>query len=365
MSPAPNTAGHHIDRDELLARTDLAAVLDALTTGQGDGRRRSWRCPEPDHPDQHPSVTIHTDRHGVERWRCWSGGHGGTAIDAVIAARSLSVGDAIRWLNDHHAHLEPLPRPPQPESRPVGQPAPEVVEYVERCEKLLWSGSGRQIRSWLNRRGLTDDTLLANRVGADPGRRFLPRPRGLPSGWPAAVLPALDAKGRLAYFQARIIDPPEGRCKYDNPARRWATNPRLAWTRTSAGTTERPEVLVVAEGIPDALVAAQLGIRSVAVMGSTYPDERLAREVADVADGVGVTDIAVCFDADSSGRSGSARLAELIEKCSAADVREVCPPDGLDLTDWAAGDPSLALQIAPRPNIPSSDTSLMIPDLSM
>ena len=80
---------HPIDRDELLARTDLAQVLDALTTGHGDGHRRTWNCPEPDHPDVHPSVTIHTDRHGVQRWRCWSGGHGGTAIDAVIAARRM------------------------------------------------------------------------------------------------------------------------------------------------------------------------------------------------------------------------------------------------------------------------------------
>ena len=100
-------------------------------------------------------------------------------------------------------------------------------------------------------------------------------------------------------------------------------------------------------------------------MGSTYPDERLAREVADVADGLGVTDIAVCFDADSSGRSGSARLADLIKKCSAADVREVSPPDGLDLTDWAAVDPSLALQIAPRPSLPPADLSPLLPDLGM
>ena len=31
------------------------------------------------------------DRNGVERWKCWSGGHGGTAVDAVDAA--FAAGD--------------------------------------------------------------------------------------------------------------------------------------------------------------------------------------------------------------------------------------------------------------------------------
>ena len=206
-----------------------------------------------------------TDRRGVERWRCWSGGHGGTAIDAVVVAHGVAVGDAIRWLADNYAHLEPLSRPPRPKPRPVGQPAPEVVEYVARCEKLLWTGPGRQIREWLNDRALGDEVLAANRVGADPGRRFLPRPKGLPAGWPAAVYPALDPEGSLAYFQARLIEPPEGRCKYDNPASRWASNPRLAWSRSVGEHWQRSDVLVVAEGIPDALIAAQSGVRSVAV----------------------------------------------------------------------------------------------------
>ena len=138
-----STGDHRIDRDDLLARVDLAQLLDALTTGHGHGRRRTWNCPDPEHPDVHPSVTVHTTARGIERWKCWSGGHGGTAIDAVVAARRLPVGDAIRWLNDNYARLEPVDRNPPAPGRPIGEPAPEVIEYVERCAKLLWTGSGR------------------------------------------------------------------------------------------------------------------------------------------------------------------------------------------------------------------------------
>ena len=195
MSPAQHTTGDRIDRDDLLARRNLTDVLDAPTPGEDNGGRHAWRCPEPDHRDEHPSVKVSTDRRGVDRWRCWSGGHGGTAIDAVTAARNMPVGDAIRWLNDNYAHLAPLPRTVKPEPRPVGRPAPEVTEYVERCEKLLWTVAGRRIREWLNTRGLGDEVLAANRVGADPGRRYQPGTKGLPAGWPAAMCTALDPNG--------------------------------------------------------------------------------------------------------------------------------------------------------------------------
>lgn len=136
----------------------------------GSGRTRRWRCPEPSHPDEHPSVTVSRDQRGVDRWRCWSGGHGGTAIDAVVAARHLSVGESIRWLNEHYAHPEPLPQRPHREVHPRsdGRPSPEVIQHVERCEKQLWTWSGREIRSWLNARGLTDDVLVGNRSEPAP-----------------------------------------------------------------------------------------------------------------------------------------------------------------------------------------------------
>ena len=73
--------------------------------------------------------------------------------------------------------------------------------------------------------------LRANAVGADPGRRCLPRPKGLPGGWPAVVYPSLTPTGELTYLQARYLDPPANRSKYDNPSARLAANPRLAWTR--------------------------------------------------------------------------------------------------------------------------------------
>jgi hypothetical protein len=326
-----------IDRDDLLARVDLVAVLDGLSPGTGHGRSRRWHCPSTSHEDNHPSVKVQTDSSGTQRWRCWSGGESGTAIDAVMVARSLPVGEAIRWLNDNYAHLEVLQRRAGPESRPVGQPARVAVEYVARCEKLLWTGSGRPVREWLNRRGLGDHVLRANKVGADPGRRFLPRPKGLPGGWPAAVFPALDRAGNVVYFQARFLEPPDGRDKYDNPSRQHAANPRVAWTSVPDSVEERRGVLVVAEGAPDALIAAQAGFASVAVLGSMYPDGAVADAIAGfVRDNAAA--VAVCFDCDvsESGAKGASKLIGLLAERGITDVNNIVPPAGMDLSDWAA-----------------------------
>ncbi len=205
-------------------------------------------------------------------------------------------------------------------------------------------------------RGLADDVLKANVVGADPGRRYLPRPKGFPGGSPAAVYPALDTNGDPVYFQARFLDPPDGRPKYDNPARRWAANPRVAWMTPPDGATER-RPLVVTEGIADGLIAAQAGFAAVGVLGSQYPDARVAHAIAEHAHD---RSIVICFDADNAGRRGAERLAEILDERGVANPTVIEPPPEQDLTDWARHDPNWADAIDP-PIIPHLDTAHLQP----
>jgi len=220
--------------------------------------------------------------------------------------------------------------------RPAGKPSREVFEYVERCEKLLRTRAVADIRSWLLERGLGDEVLTANRVGADPGRLFLPRPTGLPSGWPAAVYPALDPSGNVTYFQARFLHPGDAGQRYDNPARLLATNPSLAWTQP-VGAKSSNGPLIVTEGVPDALIAAQAGMRSVGLLGSAAPSQHVADQLAKAVscDDDHSRSVVVCFDADQSGRVGAARLAELLQE-RGIRTANVEPPEGMDITDWSS-----------------------------
>ena len=342
-----------IDRDDLLRRTDLAALLDELSPAPATrlGSNARWRCIDAGHDDQHPSITMFVDRRGVQRWKCWSGGHGGTAIDALLVARGGTIAEALAEL-EHRAGSAPeiarswpLPsRIPTPgESRM--EPDAALLEYVAACERILWQPAGRKVLDYLlNERGLAPEALKANHVGADPGPTALRRAAGLPRGGAAAVLPALDLDGNVTYVQARYLEPVDGRPKYDNPAGRLAANPRLGWVNPATLFDRRH--LVVCEGAVDALSIAGRGVPAVAVLGATYVDERVAR---DVARGAAGRQVMLAFDGDPAGRSASATLAAALT--SAGYPNRVLPlPDGCDVNTMLGRDGFwITRQLEPTP----------------
>lgn len=329
--------------EDVLARTDLAALLDDVTQpAVKTVRGRRWRCPLPDHVDVHPSVTTHTDHRGHERWRCWSGdeSHRGDAIDLAMATQRLSRSEALDWLARRAGMIPEQPLPPVRRTRPKSPTAvpldASVVQYAAACERVLWTATGSRAREWLHARGFDDQLLRANHVGADPGRSMMRRQRGLPYGNSyGAVFPALDPNGKVRYLQTRYLDPGDGP-KYDNPAAALGSNPRLAWTRIGR---LQSGVLVVCEGIPDALTAAQAGFVSVGVLGSQAPDRSVASRIVTRADNLGLTPVAV-IDNDAAGRAWGEQLSSLLAD-HGADLHVVEPPEvGMDLNAWALRDTS-------------------------
>ena len=336
------------DRDELLARTDLAALADELLGYHvGNGRNARWPSPVPNHlqTGRTPPMSIFIDHRGIERWTCFATGANGTAIDLVVTVTGRSVGDAIGWLAERARLDRPPPdRVPPPWRQPPAPPQPRepsvaLREYVAACERVLWQPAGAAIRRWLvDERGLDADVLRRNRIGADPGPRTLPRAEGLPRHGPAAVLPALGDDGELLYLQARYLHPPPGRGKYDNPAAKHGRNPRLAPIEPTAASAA---ITVVTEGVPDALACATGGYRAVALLGAGVPDRRAAAWLAERAG-----PLVVIFDADDAGRSGSRRLVELLADAGRGDVATV-PPRAADINAWltAAGRERFARQL--------------------
>jgi hypothetical protein len=330
--------------DDVLARTDLADLLDQLAEpAMFVTRGRRWHCPLPDHDDHHASVTIHTDHRGHQRWRCWSGdgNHRGDAIDLVCVTQRLDRANALGWLAARNGMIPDMPMPPVARRESVVRASVEtpldpcVIRYVEACEKILWRPTGRPVLDWLHNRGFNDDLLRANRVGCDPGRQMMQRQRGLAYGGSiGAVFPALNEQGDVHYIQTRYLNPGTGP-KYDNPAASLAPNPRLAWT--SRALTYASNDCVLCEGIPDALTAAASGFRSIATLGSQSGDRAGVVRVADYVGRHGLT-LTLVNDNDAAGRSWGAKwLAALVARD--VDVQVIEPPTvGLDLNSWALRD---------------------------
>ena len=330
---------------EILDRTDLAALLTELSgPPHGQGHRRRWPCIAPDHPDEHPSITMFVDRNGVERWRCWSDGQSGTAIDAVMIARSVDVRTAVAALTDRTGHT-PEP-PPTRTARPADtqrSPSPALRRWVHECEHRLWRPEGTGAREWLHGRGLDDEILHANRIGYDPGRHNAPRARGLPQ-YRGITVPSFGADGELAYAQVRNLDG-NAPSKYTNPVPRHGSLPAVTLPR--GGPTDGP--LVVTEGIFDGLIATQAGYRTAALISTASAANRtLADQLAAHAHGA---PIVLALDGDRAGRNATNQLRTALD---GHDVRVLRVPDDHDLTSLYTRKKTIS---CPLPTPPSRTTS--------
>jgi DNA primase len=330
--------------DDVLARTDLANLLDQLAEpAMFTTRGRRWHCPLPDHDDHHASVTIHTDHRGHQRWRCWSGdgNHRGDAIDLVSVTQRLDRLDALDWLAARNGMIPDMPMTPVARRDPFVRSSVEtpldpcVIRYVEACEKILWRPTGRPVLDWLHGRGFNDELLRANRVGCDPGREMMQRQRGLAYGASiAAVFPALDEQGDVHYVQTRYLDPGTGP-KYDNPAASLAANPRLAWCRPIAAIGDMR--LIVCEGIPDALTAAGLGHDAVAVLGAQAPSQFVAQSIKDRVNRDGHS-VVLVNDNDAAGCQWHGRMNALLNAVGVRSSSLQVSRAYIDLNDWVKGE---------------------------
>ena len=102
---------------DLVARVDLAALVEQYAgPGKRSGASVLYQCPNPAHPDRHPSFEVNT-RTG--RARCYSQcGFSGDALDLVKWLEGLDTGQAAARLRAHLGEWEspaPITRKAKPE----------------------------------------------------------------------------------------------------------------------------------------------------------------------------------------------------------------------------------------------------------
>ena len=381
------------DRDEVLARVDLAELATELCgPSEGRGAGAKWHCPNPDHPDAHPSMTVYNGQRSA-RWKCHSCGDGGTAIDLWMTAQRCGVRDAIEALaargqiaprpgDDRRSDLGPprgragpgapdgrpsTPDGPGPPPRPIqfrtaepapAAPDPRIESYVAVAAQIVWGTLGGPGLDWLHARGFSDDVLRVNRVGYDPGPRAFHRDRGLPWRGPGIVYPALAADGTALYFKTRYLDPAAaGRDKYDNPTSALAVNPRVAALRVPDADPALDGLVVVTEGIPDGLAVAHTGARAAAIIGAANHGPAVADRLHRMFP---TGTFLVVFDADHAGRRGGALLGAHLAALGRDVVLSAPPQSHNDLNDWWKTEPAAlvdALAGGARPGLYQPDAA--------
>ena len=120
----------------------------------------------------------------------------------------------------------------------------------------------------------------------------------------------------------------------------------------------RSDALLVCEGMPDALTAAQAGFRSVGLLGAQTPDEVVAARLANHAQHHGLE---IVDRRRPRPRRAPRRRRSPISRPTAGRCRaSITPPDGLDLNAWALADPTWYQTIDAQLDAPRSQRRLIV-----
>lgn len=310
--------------EELRARTPLAPLIGARTKLTRVGRQWKGCCPF--HGEKTPSFYVYDDH-----YHCFGCGAHGDAFAFVMQTQGAGFMEAVERLAAE-AGLE-VPKP-SPQARAREERAKGVSDALEAAsrayQRRLRSAEGREALDYLQRRGLSDDTIARFGLGWSGGGRgaLAAELRGegieprllVEAGLMAerdggtvvdlffnrVMFPIRDRRGRLISFGGRILG--DGQPKYVNGPETAVFSKRrtLYGLDLAREAVFRGATLVVAEGYMDVIALHQAGFGgAVAPLGTALTAEQLEALWA-----VGAEPI-LCLDGDAAGARAAAKAVEV------------------------------------------------------
>lgn len=308
---------------ELVARVDLGTLVEHYSgAGRKVGARILYTCPNPAHPDRHPSFDVRRDPDGTERGRCrsacaWSG----DALDLVQWVEGFDRSRAIDWLRTWTGTPDPARSRP---TRPA--PTPKPLAPLPETKPVPADAAGRIMAGYLASRGWPTEAEARyglSVVSCRKSRRarvrhpfYVPGPEGLV----------------LASWQDRATWDASRSDRWDSPAGR----PLPPWNVTALEADD-VTAAVICEGPADGITAdlALSGLAGPAVVG--IPGVNGWRdEWAPMFAGLLVVLVA---DNDDAGRKFRDRITpqlsevaqvRTVDIATAKDLSALCAASGLE-----------------------------------
>ena len=331
---------------------DIVEIIGQTVKLRRSGSEFSGLCPF--HDETSPSFTVNPAR---QFFHCFGCGASGDVIDFVMRRDNCDLPTACDTLGLDVGRRPSSPgraTPAPPRRRGRESHRPKTVtpatdqwisaagKFVEWCHDCLLAD--QDAMAWLAGRGLSRQSIMAHRLGWNPGRddRALYRPRAewglpdelnprtgrhkplwLPRGW---VLPLHDDQSRV--IQVRIRRTREDIAEF-LPDMKYRVVPGSAMATMVMGR-ERDSFVMTENGF-DAILIHQLAGDLVGAVSTwsaqTMPDAAAHRVLARARS------ILVAYDYDSAGRKGAERLSAAYRSATWWPV-----PAGNDVGDaWAAG----------------------------
>ena len=278
--------------DEVKSRLDIVEIISNYVTLDRSGRR--FKAPCPFHQEKTPSFMVYPDR---QSWHCYGAcASGGDVFSFVMRAENLDFGETLKRLSEQAGVA--LPTSQRHTREKVAYRINEAAKSY--YQDILASDQGVPARAYLEKRGLTGDSLARFELGLSPkdgeslGKHLTGKGFSLDQLTEAGVvrvndrgqshdlfrgrliIPIRNAHGELGGFGSRALD--DSVPKYLNSARTPVFDKgRILYGLYLAQEAARQQGLVVVEGYMDAIMAHQNGFSNVvASMGTALTRDQVA-----------------------------------------------------------------------------------------
>ena len=316
--------------DEIKSRLDILDVVSQYAQLQRSGRSYKAVCPF--HTEKTPSFYVFPER---QSWRCFGAcATGGDVFSFVMRIDNLDFGEALKRLAQQ-AGVVLAQRSRQRDKDDVLYRINEAAgEFFSQL--LLSDRQGTSARAYLEKRGLTRDTINKFQLGLSPSggaslKDYLTskeymleqlalagvitwnQERGYRDMFRSRLMvPIRDAEGRLAGFGGRALD--DSNPKYLNTPRSPIFDKgHILYALHLAKDSVREKGVVIVEGYMDAIVAHQGGFSNVvASMGTALTQQqvslvrRLVRRPGSATPG----EVVLALDPDAAGQEATLRSLE-------------------------------------------------------
>ena len=326
---------------------DLVAVVQRRVPLKKSGR--DWKGLCPFHGEKTSSFYVVPDK---KMFHCFGCGVSGDAIKFVMQMEGRSFREAVEQLAGE-AGVDLTPPDPEEARRSARRAA--LGEVNEKActfyERVLWEHpKGEVAREHLRKRGITEDTAKAWRLGYAPNLwdslvkshalkgvdpalveeagLGVPRKKGpgLYDRFRGRLLIPIRESGRIVAFGGRLLEG-QSEAKYlnspDTPL--YQKGQSLFALDRAREAIRREEVAVFVEGYFDAIGLHQAGVlTAIATCGTALTEKHL-----ELVKKAGVKELVFVFDGDAAGLRAAQRASE-IAAAQAVAARVLVPPGGED-----------------------------------
>jgi DNA primase len=332
---------------ELRDRVDLVAVVQRRVPLKKSGH--DWKGLCPFHGEKTSSFYVVPDK---RMFHCFGCGVSGDAIKFVMQTEGRSFREAVEQLA---AEAGVDLTPPDPEEARRSSRRAALGEVNEKActfyERVLWEHpKGEVAREHLRKRGITEDTARAWRLGYAPNlwdslikshalKGVDPRlveeaglgvPRkkgdGLYDRFRGRLTIPIRESGRIVGFGGRLLEG-QSEAKYLNsPDTPLYQKGMVLFAQDRAREAIRREaVALFVEGYFDAIGLHQAGVQTaVATCGTALTDKHL-----ELVTKAGAKELVFVFDGDAAGMRAAQRASE-IAAAQGVPARVLVPPGGED-----------------------------------